>query len=439
MFDMRLTEIYLRAKVAMSVVGHFPRAHDRVSRKFCWPVIICAACVSTASCGHSSVHDQQRSDESKQAISSVIRTDFVVCTLRDSPAIIKGVSYEPKDQLGIVVKGSKQDRVLRRLTGSACFHLLLLDGPDARVRPGQGCSVTVGDEATSIAVLDILLDEREAIRHLGNPALIRTRTGIRFPTDRQSLNFTDRANESHRDQGLSTLGALGVPCSQQIVCGSEAYSVRDILQDAVATFDPAARELEWTAMSLLFYMDPHATWTNRFGAIFSFDHIAKELLSRPLSAASCGGTHLLILFSALLDVDDNDHMLSLPVRAELQARLREALLTALARQAPDGHWESYQDLNMDGFGGFVERSADNSVRSRQATTAHVVLWLRTLPVQFRIPNEISIRAAQWLHASLEKVEPTDFWTDVCTATHVLAVLSAAGFDAPSQYSGTNID
>ena len=141
----------------------------------------------------------------------------------------------------------------------------------------------------------------------------------------------------HRDNLLRAFAELGYTSDTPLlttrgdvkaVDGKVSYAefarvtIRDLVWGSVAYFDPL-QETDWTVEALARYLAPQRTWTNRFGQTFSFDDVARRLLSRPIGHGSCQGLHGLYALICLWRIDQEHNVLSDSVRDKIEGHLQQ--------------------------------------------------------------------------------------------------------------------
>jgi hypothetical protein len=211
---------------------------------------------------------------------------------------------------------------------------------------------------------------------------------------------------------------LGLPLSFPIKIGGESYTLRDILRDAIASFDLHQGEIEWTAIAYATYLPPYRQWINKFGDRYSFDDLVKELLKRRFDRGSCCGCHVLEGMIVLERTDRQvAHLLSDEVRRQLQTRLREVVATAIAHQACDGSWGPDWHLGLEPPSGNDESPDRQSEELRLLATSHLAHSLMYLSGDRRVPSSVLLRAGKWLHATLERANPAFVRENLCPCCH----------------------
>jgi hypothetical protein len=300
----------------------------------------------------------------------------------------------------------------RKLTSSYCLHLLRVHGLHEPLHHP--------DFSSGEVVLRLLTDDQFGAAHFGNPAVVRTRSGVRFPTaDVEAAG--DPSREFHRDHTLAAFAELGLPLSYPLHLQGREAPLREALRDSLANFYPKQKELPWTALAYALYLPPEREWVNRYGERSSFDELTGELLGTSLEEASCGGTHLLYTLTILARVDQQTPILSEPVRDRLWAHLRRAVDVAVRSQQPDGSWPAgwYREL-LPGSAPALGTAPEGA--DRLLITGHLAEWLLYLPPDLAAPPEVLRRAGLWLQQRLSAASPEDKELLFCPYSHAACVL-----------------
>lgn len=197
--------------------------------------------------------------------------------------------------------------------------------------------------------------------------------------------------------------------------GDQAFSVRDLLKDSVATFDLKEPEIAWTAIAYELYLRGQPGWQNREGRCYTFDDLARELMSRPLEQASCGGAHLLMAMTFLLRSDSLFPVLTPPVRDSLIERLRTLVATAIKSQSSDGSWTvGWQSDTM------VRPSYLTTSFYRLLVTGHLLEWAEYLPSELQPERRFYRRAANALCVMIHELSSRGIQPgQICPWTHAV--------------------
>jgi hypothetical protein len=271
-----------------------------------------------------------------------------------------------------------------------------------------------------------LSDDALGLDAFGERALVATRYGARFPTAPHDLRYRTAADESHRDQCLACFAELGVPLSHALTIEGSDRSLRDVLADSIATFDPSQRELEWTAIAYAFYVPPRVEWTNRFGQEFSFDDLSLSLMARPLERRSCGGAHCLQALSDILKADAEHAVLSQAVRDKARRFVEGALCRMLVAQGPDGSWDFQWAQGLVRDSSPAGWSREPNAESVLLATGHVAELMIRLPADFRLRDSAFERAIEWIRPRIAGLDREGYFAAHCPWTHAIAAVVASG-------------
>ncbi len=304
------------------------------------------------------------------------------------------------------------------LNQGQCLHMLYLHGSDAEF---EDCRFS-----SSAELLRVFLDTDVSEKLFGQPCFVKSRFGVRVPGDAKS----SAADEAHRDQTLAVLGHLGVSSGTKItLANSEKATVRDAIDDSIATFDLGTAELEWIAWAYAMYLPPNRRWTNRFGDCFTFDMLVGALRSKSLPSASCGGAHVLFSLTMILRADGHSAILTDASRRSLEEFLVFARDEAIGNQHDDGSWSLSWHRKL--VPKTVESMVYDSSSGRLIATGHIAEWLLYLPEELQPPEEVYRKAALWLASELRRVELKQSEL-FCPFTHALFVVNRGSESALRQ-------
>jgi hypothetical protein len=290
-----------------------------------------------------------------------------------------------------------------------CLHLVRLYGWGSI--PGPHFS-------SGREVFAALTDLTASERYFGEPAFFQTRSGIRYRTIEVASAM---GAENHRDVCLATFAEAGLPLSTEFTTSKEIFHLSDLLRDSVQNFHLRQKELSWTAIAYALYPSVGSRWTNRFGELFSWDDLTEALLTAPLERGTCGGTHLLYALMAIRRREATDPVLSPPVRARLDERLKALIASVCARQAADGHWP------LDWWADAEKKTAEPKTRAndspfiRLLIAGHLLEALTHAPPEFQPPADVYRGAARWLCRALQN-DRMDSETAICPRTHAICAV-----------------
>lgn len=276
---------------------------------------------------------------------------------------------------------------------------------------------------TGADLLKLFTDDQRSRTFFGEPAVIRSRYGIRCAVSPNEIG----AREHHRDQALGIFAEMGLPLTTSIHVAGNEYHLRDLLIDSIANYGSNQNEIEWTAFSYALYLPPVTSWKNKFGDQFTFDDMAEAIIARPLDKGSCSGSHLVWAMIALIRVDKEESpILSPSVHEKLWARLQEIVRVALEKQNGDGSWGSDWNLPLLPPTHVDEGSLDyHALQPKLVATSHIAEWMMHLPKELTVPDEVIHRAGAWLYRQWQNLSDKTFVAEnFCPCSHAAVVLGA---------------
>jgi hypothetical protein len=198
----------------------------------------------------------------------------------------------------------------------------------------------------------------------------------------------------HVDDLLATLAESGVPLSTPLVMRDGTAHVADLLHGAMRRYHRRQYEYEWSAISYARYLFPADRWSNRYGQPIDVAGLADELMEQPMPNGVCGGAHRLEALVILLRADDTHHTLPRRTRKKIIDYLARTSALLTASQTVEGYW------NRNWYRGAESPAATDGKRDttydRILTTGHHLEWLALAPPEAQPPQEIIVRAGQWL-------------------------------------------
>lgn len=286
---------------------------------------------------------------------------------------------------------------------SLCCHVMLL-----------GDSELIGSMSINSpnVALRTLTDERFAEAIFGESPFVRTPHGVRYLLARSGLDGEKSWAESHRDQCLASLAALGIPLDQPLVLRDSRANVEDLLNESIANFSLGQAELAWTATAYSHYLPPQRSWKNRFDEECSFSTLLNQMIDVGYDQQSCGGMHVLESIIAILTADGIHDILTPQARVRGNEFLIESMELVVKNQRPTGDW----GLDWNG-----KKSLPN-IGNDVLITGHL---LDLLSQSRRIPPSHSAVAqgVAWAANQLTNWSKNKAAFSVCPLTHVLRVMA----------------
>lgn len=247
------------------------------------------------------------------------------------------------------------------------------------------------------------------------PLLIDTQVGVSI-----RWGGHEEGGSVHHDHWLACLTEAGVAREEKIF--TPAHRIRtidDALQQGLLDFHVDERETEWSALGFGLWLPPAKSWRTADGRTVTFDTLAQRLLRGALRFGVCNGTHRLYSLTALVRLDDEYHILSPEVRAEIMAHLHYVRELIVASQYEDGHWGSNWQDGADA----LKNPAADPMYKKVINTGHHLEWLAIAPEELHPPREQIRKAARWIIDTTVAQKPEDMQQFYTFFSHVGGALS----------------
>ncbi len=298
------------------------------------------------------------------------------------------------------------------------LHALRLWGPDTVFPDIPPYPVPSGVEAwQSRDMLNLYLDENvfRAQFPASQPYFFPSRHGL------GERKAEDLAATVHDNNFLHLAAEIGLPLDTPMRWAGRRFTLADVFAHACAWFDPA-QELEFTAVAFALYLQPGASWMNRFGERYDLNHVAEALVDRDLMKCTCYGTHVPYALAVLLAVDEQEPVLSERVRLRVQERLKAIAVDLENSQGAAGWWDRRWAGELQSKVPFEPEEIE-LIRS----TGHHLEWMALAPPECR-PNDAYIRrTVRFLLKVLDQFHmsiPQAYYFTACShAGHALVLLA----------------
>lgn len=230
------------------------------------------------------------------------------------------------------------------------------------------------------------------------------------------------ASASHFDHTVGGLAEVGTPLDFPVVTSTHATTFRAMVAQALADFSLNQIEYEWTALTMIEFLPPGNRWIDSEGQEITFDRLAHRLMREDVPRGVCFGNHRLHTLVMFLRIDDQNHVLTPAVRAEVIAFLADKTARLVRHQHADGFWD----------GKWPERPAVDSkenvsgdaVADRILATGHALEWWALAPIECHPPRETLAKAGQWLVRTIDALTPEQteaYYTYLTHAGRALAL------------------
>lgn len=232
-----------------------------------------------------------------------------------------------------------------------------------------------------------------------------------------------QASASHVDHTLATLAECGTELQFPLRAVGRQATMRDLLRQAIETFELNQHEYEWTALALALYASDNRPWFNDDGERIDFDRLARRIMRQRYGQGVCYGNHRLYSLTILLRVDDEQDILSDQARREVRDHLAEATQILVRNQHAEGYWDkNWHNLKADAKD--EDMALGGPLPRRILATGHALEWWAMAPEELHPPRDTLIRAGQWLVREIDQMSDksiADNYTFLSHAGRALAL------------------
>ena len=212
---------------------------------------------------------------------------------------------------------------------------------------------------------------------------------------------------SHVDHTLATLAEVGTPLDFPIRLAGSGATLRDVLNQAVSSFEINQHEYEWTVLALALYVQDGRPWFTREGDRIDFDRLAHRIIRQRYGQGVCYGNHRLYSLTTLLRVDESKKLLSPSVRQDVIDHLSKATKLLVANQNEEGFWDrNWYDLKVEAKD--EDMALGGPLARRILATGHALEWWAMVPQQnqsqLQPDRDVVVKAAQWLVREIEQMD-----------------------------------
>lgn len=304
---------------------------------------------------------------------------------------------------------------------SGLLHAIAVFGWDMPL-PGS-------DEALSQHTFrDAILNDAIARQYFGKSLFYETRHGIKNFVAPAGLLHLYPERQAHWGQLLSEFARVNFPLEEQFGPQGQ-FSVRKLLDEAVAQYNPDEPQNEWTCVAFARLLPGQGSWKNKFGDEFDFTGMANNLMRKDLDAEglSCYGIHILEALVVIQNADQKHSLLTEECRLKVKSYLEDKIATLVKTQRPDGGWGIEWNKAATLKFSISELEKVEQRYERVHITGHHASWMLMLPHELIPENEVFQRASDYLLTSLLEASGDEIQEHYCPyshAGHTLLVLSS---------------
>jgi hypothetical protein len=147
----------------------------------------------------------------------------------------------------------------------------------------------------------------------------------------------DPATEAHVDQFLASCAETGIPLAQTMDVAGASVTVDALVDGSRANF-VADQDPCWSLIAYCLYRPDEPAWVDRFGDRHSYESIANSLMSGPIDAGPCGGSHKHYALALLLQADKRAPFLTGGTKGRIEAFLQNSSRILESSQHRSGSW-----------------------------------------------------------------------------------------------------
>lgn len=210
--------------------------------------------------------------------------------------------------------------------------------------------------------------------------------------------------QGHPDQWLGYLsqcGRDGIPLDCELIVGTKAAAVGDLLTQAQADLRPG-QEATWTLMALATYLPETATWQARDGSDWTLERVMQMELEADLATSACGGAHRLYGLATAVNRHRSRHPewqeTSADVWGQAQATIIDCIDRARRFQQADGSFSTHY---------FERPGTSPDVFAKLGSSGHIFEFLAVALPDNRLREPWVVRAADRLVTILEQTADID--------------------------------
>jgi hypothetical protein len=332
--------------------------------------------------------------------------DHVRPTLDNRPLVIRPLYDVPE-----VVSDEQLAKTLGKLVPRLAGEKPKINNVEHALR-FWGLEARIGDPAclSGEQLRTLLTDHRQFAKVWGTktpPLLEMVGQGVKVRVQE------GEATSSHVDHTLASLAEVGTPLDFPVFTPQGATRFASMVKQSVADFSLNQQEYEWSALVYGLYFRNTPGWTSSEGQEITFDRIVRRMMREEMRDGVCFGNHRLYTLAALLQVDNQQSILSAECRAEVVAHLASATSRLVANQSAEGFWDG-------GWCGTSSNRTSNAAdpqSDRFLATGHALEWWAIAPAEVQPPREVVVRAGQWLVREIEALDEAKVQAHYTFLTH----------------------
>jgi hypothetical protein len=198
------------------------------------------------------------------------------------------------------------------------------------------------------------------------------------------------AVQGHHGQFLAILAQSRVARDYAFQLDGRSFTIEDLVESEKLGCQ-SGMELTFKLISLAYYLESDAMWSNRDGEEWSISRLIREEIKAPIKGAACGGTHRLMGLAYAVRMRELEGQPVDGQFARAQTYLGDFHDYTFGMQNPDGSFSTEW---------FVRRGARPDLNRRLQTTGHILEWLAYSVPAETLSDERMVRAIDYLVSAL---------------------------------------
>lgn len=197
--------------------------------------------------------------------------------------------------------------------------------------------------------------------------------------------------EGHANQSLAIISMSNLPLDHEFrLPTGRTLTMADMIRHAKMSVT-SNEEITWTLWFLTHYLDPEATWTNKFGQNWGMETLVRIQIDSEPTRAPCGGTHGLFALAYARNAYLKKHGTLRGTWLEADQKLQRYIAAARAMQNADGTFATKF---------FRSTGYSREFNERIKSTGHMLEWLMMALPERRLNEEWVTRAVRALSNDL---------------------------------------
>ncbi len=258
----------------------------------------------------------------------------------------------------------------------------------------------------------ILLDHPTYVKAWGDGESPLLQLGANGAAFRTNQGFS---SSPHVDHTLAGLAEIGTPLDYPVNTPNGSTTMGALLEGSLKKFSLNQAEYEWSVLAFALFVKPNDGWVSSEGQLVTFDGIAERIMRQSRSQGVCHGHHRSHALVMLLNIDEQEPILSRECRERIVQYLQQTVDMLSQVQHPEGYWDHRWADCEDGT--CCAAGETSPLRKRLIGTGHVLEWLALSPPEVLPPRDVIVRASQWAVRTVTEMDDATIDKNYSFLTH----------------------